>query len=650
MFDQYADKLPGFLRHPDPNIYLSDNYLVLDFETTVRQTKFSGKNKTPSAFVPDNNTVCVSYLHGQADREDYGFYFGGVFDHYDLIQRCYEADYIIMHNAKFDLQWLARAGLDLRKVLVADTMLAELVLTGNLKAGKKGALTLDALAKLYLGYGKRHYIAVCMENGVCPSEMPESLLQQRAVEDTQMTRDLWLRMRARLVKEKLLPVLFTRCIFTPVLADIEKNGVHLDKVRVAKEHEETKAQFDEVERRIMLLTEGRNPRSPPQMQEFIYDVLKFKAPKKQGKEWRPTGTDDILANLKPTTKKQKEFIALKQEFSKLAAALSKNLDYFYAVCRETDDALMYAQYNQNATVTHRLSSTGISTKFAMFDKPKSIQFQNMPRAYKKLISSRKEGWVVVEADGAQIEFRVAAFQGQDKVACQEIVNGFDVHLFTASQLNNIPIGEVTGDQRTAAKAETFKPLYGGQFGTEQQMAYYAAFRKKYTGICKWQKDNEAACLRNKRMKHVTGMHFYFPSCKLSRGEYNADWPSICNYPVQNLATAEIVPVAATYLWHVMGDMEAFMSNTVHDSVVSEAPKHELEQLYEYSNWAFLDAVYAYLELVYGLKFNVPLGLGFAAGTHWGAKGDDVVIPERKVMRMPPYRMAGVDYSALEETV
>ena len=455
---EYKDKLPWFLQNPDPNIYLSDNYLVLDFETTVKETKFSGKNKTPSAFVPENNTVCVSYLHGQADREDYGFYFGGVFDHYDLIQRCYEADYIVMHNAKFDLQWLQRAGLDLRKVLIADTMLAELVLTGNLKAGKKGALTLDTLAKQYLGYGKRHYIAICMENGVCPSEMPESLLRVRAVEDTQMTRDLWLRMRSRLVKEKLLPVLFTRCIFTPVLADIEGKGVHLDKERVLKEHAETRALFDEVERKILLMTEGRNARSPAQMQEFIYDVLKFKAPKKNGKEWRPTGTDDILANLKPTTKKQKEFIALKQEYNKLAAALSKNLDYFYAAVLETQDGVMYAQYNQNATVTHRLSSSGISVKVAMFAKPKSLQFQNMPRAYKKLISARKEGWCVVEADGAQIEFRVAAYQGQDKVACQEIVNGFDVHLFTASQLNGIKIEEVTGEQRTDAKSETFKPL------------------------------------------------------------------------------------------------------------------------------------------------------------------------------------------------
>lgn len=453
---QYKDQLPRFLQDPDPSVYLSDNYLVLDFETTVKLALRGGKKPTPSAFHEDNDTVCVSVIHGESD--DVTFYFGGVFDHYDLIQRCYEADFVIMHNAKFDLQWLARAGLDLRKVLVADTMLAEMVLTGNLKCGKSGALKLDTLAKQYLQWGKRAFIATCMENGVCPSLMPESLLKRRAVEDTQMTKQLWLRMRDRLVKEDVLGVLFTRCVFTPVLAEIEGRGVHLDKARVVAEYTTTKAQFEEVEKAILVLTEGRNARSPAQMAEFIYDVLKFKAPKKQGVEWRPTGIEDILKHLTPKTKKQREFIALKQQFSKLGSALSKNLDYFYAVVTEVEDCLMYATFNQNMTVTHRLSSTGISTKFEMFPKPKSIQFQNMPRAYKKLMSSRQPGWYVVEADGAQIEFRVAAYLGQDKVAAQEIINGFDVHKYTAHVLNNVSLDAVTDNQRTDAKSETFKPL------------------------------------------------------------------------------------------------------------------------------------------------------------------------------------------------
>lgn len=643
-FRKYAKLLPSFLVMPDPNIYLSDNFITLDFETKTNRVHPKDKKPSPSSMLENNDTVCVSWSHGPDG--DMNFYRGGVFDHYDLIQRCYEADYIVMHNAKFDLQWLQRAGLDLRRVLIADTMLGEYVLTGNLKAGKHGALKLDTLAKQYLNRSKKHFIDICMTGGVCPSEMPCSLLKERACDDTDMTRSIWLLMRERLARSKLLPTFFTRCILTPVLADIEKNGVHLDKARVIAEYRETKDKLDLIEREIILMMEGRNPRSSQQKAEFLYEVLKFPVPKKGKKEHRTTRMDDILT-FKPKTDRQRKYIELQQQFSKLNAAVSKNLAYFYGIVLERDDALMYAQFNQTTTVTHRLSSSGIPTYFDLFKDAKSIQFQNMPRIYKKLVSSRRKGWLMGEADGAQIEFRVAAFCGQDKVACQEIVNRFDVHLFTASKLNSITIEEVTDDQRTDAKSDTFKPLYGGKFGTEAQMAYYAAFRDKYPGISAWQQRNEGTCLQRKKMTTCTGLEFYFPSCRMV-GDYNPDWPSICNYPVQNLATAEIVPIAIVYLWHVMRHMQAFMCNTVHDSVVWEAPEEELEEMFEICNWAFLDAVYEYLEVVYGLQFNVPLGLGFTVGTHWGAKGSDCVIPERKVMRMPPYRMAGVDYSPLEK--
>lgn len=453
-FRQYRDKLPPWLLNPDQKVYESDNFITLDFETKTNKEHPKDKSTTPSAFVELNDTVCVSWSWGVDGPLHH--YRGGVFEHYDLIQRCYEADYVVMHNAKFDLQWLARAGLDLRRVLVADTMLAEYVLHGNMKAGKKGALALDALSKQYLGVGKRHFIAICMGK-VCPSEMPASLLEVRATEDVDFTRRVWVAQRELLKKQRLLPAFFTRCILTPVLADTERNGVHLDKDRVIAEYRETQDKLDAVEKEIVLMMEGRNPRSWQQKQEFLYDVLKFPVPKKGKKPNPTTKLEDVIA-FNATTKRQARYLELLKQFSKLNAAVSKNLAYFYGVVMETDNHIMMAKFNQAQTVTHRLSSSGIPKYIEIFKEAKSIQFQNMPRIYKKLVSSRREGWLVGEADGAQIEFRVAAFCGQDKVACQEIINRFDVHLFTASKLNNVTIEEVTDDQRTNAKADTFKPL------------------------------------------------------------------------------------------------------------------------------------------------------------------------------------------------
>lgn len=467
-FRKHAKNLPWFLVNPDPMVYLSDNFITLDFETKTMKRHPKDVKASPSAFLESNDTVCVSWSHGPDGEMQY--LRGGVFEHYDLIQRCYEADYIVMHNAKFDMQWLARAGMDLRKVLPADTMLAELVLTGNLKAGKDGVLKLDTLAKLYLQQEKKHFIDICMAAGVCPSELPTSLLKERACDDTSMTRAIWLILRGKLQRAGLLPTLFTRCILTPVLADIEKNGIHLDKDRVIAEYRETKDKLDAIEKDIVVLMEGRNPRSWQQKAEFIYEVLKFPVPKKGKKEHRTTKLDDIL-QFKAKTKKQEQYLDLVKQFSKLNAAVSKNLAAFYGVVMEEPDCIMNAKFNQANTVTHRLSSSAISIYYECFKDHKGVQFQNMPRVYKKLVSARREGWKIGEADGAQIEFRVAAFCGQDKVACQEIVNRFDIHLFTASKLKDVAIEEVTDEQRTAAKKETFKPIYGGRFGDGKGEGY-----------------------------------------------------------------------------------------------------------------------------------------------------------------------------------
>ena len=44
----------------------------------------------------------------------------------------------------------------------------------------------------------------------------------------------------------------------------------------------------------------------------------------------------------------------------------------------------------------------------------------------------------------------------------------------------------------------------------------------------------------------------------------------------------------------------------------------------------MDDVYSYLDTVYDMKFNVPLGIGHKAGEHW-SEGKEV-----KVQKEPPY--------------
>ena len=134
-------------------------------------------------------------------------------------------------------------------------------------------------------------------------------------------------------------------------------------------------------------------------------------------------------------------------------------------------------------LTQHMTSTG---RFSGRDP----NMQNMPRGgtfpVKKVFVSRWEGGKIMEADFAQLEFRVAAFLSQDKTAMEEVTNGFDVHAYTAKIISEA--GQVTS--RQDAKAHTFAPLYGatGYGRTPAEASYYEHFTEKYKGIAKWHRN------------------------------------------------------------------------------------------------------------------------------------------------------------------
>lgn len=610
--------LPQWLEEPDPGIYLTGSYVVLDFETT-NLDKGNACNKDNSILFAAWKCSWEREAHQQWGNE-YGFA-------NTLLRDIESASFIVAHNAKFECKWLARAGLDLRRLLVYDTQIAEYVIAGN----RKRKLDLGSVSKRYGYGGKDPYVDILMKSGVCPSQLPQSLVADRCVKDIYQTEGVFKKQRELLNKKGLLPCTFTRCIFSPCLADIELNGMYLSKDKVLAEYNELHAKMAELTAELDLFTGGINMRSAPQKKEFIYDVLKFKPLKLRGKE--VFGTDkDTIVQLKATNKKQRKFKELMQEFGKVNALLTKSAEFMRGVCLEKD-GLFYAQFNQTITKTHRLSSSGISVKFDLYDKPKKIQFQNFPRVYKKMFKARKAEWLMGEIDGAQLEFRVAAYLGQDVRATQDIVDDVDVHQFTADTLTNA--GQQTSRQE--AKSRTFKPLFGGESGTKAEQTYYKAFKEKYNGVAAAQKQWLMEVAGKKSLRLHTGLMAYWPDTRVTGTGYITNSTQICNLPVQNLATAEIIPVAVTYLWHRMEGMESFLTNTIHDSAIAEISPNEVELFNELGVQSFTNDVYYYLDRVYNIQFNVPLGAGFKAGEHWG-EGEEV-----KTTTNPSYRMEGVNY-------
>ena len=593
-------KLPFYLSDPRASWYDEVPWTCLDLETT--------NIEKGDPLVPGNRIVLSSWSSGKrpvvTDAQAHKLRFRS--DRHTLV----------CHNAKFELGWLLREGVDIANILPWDTMLAEYVIAGN----RRFDLSLGATAKRYGFPGKEPVVDRLIKAGVCPSEIPRKWLEERVRYDVETTLSIARKQHEILKRDGLMNVFFTRCITTPVLAAIEREGMRLDPERVEHEYSTQLKIRADLETELDELTGGINLRSGKQVGEFLYDTLKFEEPKdrkgnpKRTKAGARSTSKATLSNLRATTKDQKRFVRLQGEYSKANARITKALDFFRRVCQDHAGTFR-GRFNQSVTQTHRLSSSGRRITFGD-GRALGVQFQNLPREYKRLFRA-EDSRVLVEVDGAQLEFRVAGQLGGDPQVLADVVGGADVHRYTASILGHKPEEEVTDKERTAAKAHTFKPLYGGNSGTKREVEYYEAFREKYKAVEQTQKSWCLKVLNEGKLRIASGLIFYWPGTGMSKSGYIDNTPSIYNYAIQSLATADIVPISLVYTYWGTRHLDVRIINTVHDSVVADVADYDVEAYRAVVEDAWLDKTYEYTEKVYGMKWMIPLGVEMKAGTHWG---------------------------------
>ena len=273
------------------------------------------------------------------------------------------------------------------------------------------------------------------------------------------------------------------------------------------------------------------------------------------------------------------------------------------------DALLHANFNQCITATGRLSSS-------------SPNLQNMPKGrlfpVRKAFVSRFEGGSLVEIDYSQLEFRVAGILAADETVKREVESGFDVHAYTAKVLTEN--GEPT--ERGPAKASTFRPLYGGTQGTPAQRTYFKEFFGKYRGIFKWHERLQNEAIQHKVVTTATGRQFSFPDCQRNTSGQATFKTQIVNYPVQSVATAEIVPLGVIILFNKLREMNlrSVVINTVHDSVLIDTHPDELEIVKSVAPGCLVDAQ-TEAKKRFGLSDYIPLEVEMSQGKNWMEQED-----------------------------
>jgi DNA polymerase-1 len=268
------------------------------------------------------------------------------------------------------------------------------------------------------------------------------------------------------------------------------------------------------------------------------------------------------------------------------------------------DGKLHVRLNQHMTSTGRLSG-------------KEPNMQNMPRGgtfpVKRVFVSRFNGGKILEADFAQLEFRVAAYLSQDPVAIREVTDGFDVHSYTAKIISDA--GQVMS--RQDAKAHTFAPLYGasGYGRSKAEATYYTHFNEKYKGIANWHDTLAKEALNTGKITTPSGREFSFPDVQRNARGRISYFTQIKNYPVQSFATADIVPVALLWIETLLKGKKSCIVNTVHDSIVIDVHPEEEDHVL----WAIEDCninMNLHIHHHFGISINVPLLLESKIGNNW----------------------------------
>ncbi len=307
------------------------------------------------------------------------------------------------------------------------------------------------------------------------------------------------------------------------------------------------------------------------------------------------------------SKGMKEAELFLQRVRRLSAVETYLSSFVEGIATHTkQDGKLHVRLLQHRTGTGRLSGA-------------DPNMQNMPRGgtfpVKRVFKSRWDGGSVMEADFAQLEFRVAAFLSQDKTAIDEVATGFDVHSYTAKVISDAgqPIS------RQDAKSHTFAPLYGASgFGrTEAEAAYYKQFTKKYSGIGKWHEALAKEALNTGKITTPSGREFAFPDVQRRRYGGVTYFTQIKNYPVQSFATADIVPISLIYIDKLLGvnQMHSCIVNTVHDSIVIDVHPNEKDKVLKVINRTN-EMLTALVNRKWNIDFNVPLLLEAKIGPNW----------------------------------
>jgi DNA polymerase-1 len=510
----------------------------------------------------------------------------------------------IGQNIKYDLKILANYGIQIKGKLF-DTMIAHYLINPDMRHN------MDVLSETYLKYSPKSIETLIGKKGKNQLSMRDVALEdikEYAAEDADVTFQL---------KQNFSPILDkaeTKKLFdaieiplVPVLASMEREGINLDVPFLKEMSVEMAKESAALEQKIYETAgEKFNLASPKQLGDVLFDKLKIGGAKQKKTKTGQYATGEeilsYLANDHPIVKDILDWRQMVKLQSTYIDALPNQVD------KKT--GRVHTDYMQTVAATGRLSSN-------------NPNLQNIPirtergRLIRKAFIARDENYSLVSADYSQIELRIIAALSGEENMIKAFQNNEDIHKSTAAKVFNVPLDEVTKEQRSHAKTVNFGIIYGvSAFGLSNQTSLSRkesaelidAYYQTYPKLKSYMSSQVDFARENGYVQTVLGRRRYLKDINSanmmvkSGAERNA-----VNAPIQGSA-ADIIKIAMINIHHKLTSegWKSKMLLQVHDELVFDVHHSELERIQPMIKH----------EMENAFRMDVPLEVEIGVGKNW----------------------------------
>ena len=417
-----------------------------------------------------------------------------------------------------------------------------------------------------------------------------------------------IRLLAPVLEKKLGELGMTELYYTAelplcaVLADMESVGFLVDRKALYEYGESLNADIDRLQKSVWVHAGHEfNINSPKQLGTVLFEELMLPFGKKTKTGWSTNAdTLDKLRGKHPIIEDILEYRTLTKLKSTYADGLLKVIGA---------DGRIHTSFQMTVTATGRLSSTEPNLQNIPVRKEQGAKIRRM------FVAS--PGKVLVDADYSQIELRLLAHISGDETMREAFLSGEDFHAVTASNVFNVPLGEVTPLLRSRAKAVNFGIVYGiSAFSLAQDIgvyqneakAYIDAYLAKYHGVRDYMKNIVEKAKQDGYVATLYGRRRNLPELKSPKFSVRSFGERVSlNMPIQGTA-ADIIKIAMVNVHKRLKAEapEAKLILQVHDELIAECPECESEHVS-----AILKE-----EMENAAQLSVPLIADTDAGRSW----------------------------------